>query len=587
MTTMNEVMMTTDSTENSARWAARVTVADGLFVIVAMVAAVMRLVNLDSLPLSPDEATQAWQTWAFWRPETAVILTGSPAYFTLTTLSAQVMGYSDSVMRLVPALFGVGVVLLPWLGRRTLGTVGALVTSALLALSPLQVVIARTVGGDASAIFALLLLVMAYVRWRETAVSHWPAVLLAAVGLGLATSPLFYSGIVTLGVAWGIHRVIGLPLFPTEAPEVSRDGWKTAVFVGLGVFIAAGSMMLWHPAGLGAAARQSVNWFSRFSTGAAAVVITDPFLATARYEPILVTLGLVIILWASWRSHPLASFCIYWIAAILLLILAQRGVMSNAVLLTLPGFLMIGLFANELLKTRLSNMGWLVAAGSFLMFVLTLVNLARYVRRFPYEPEQMGNVWMIVFAFAMGLTILYFILSLDIKATYQGTLLGLLGFFLFFSWGTSWWLGHHAANDTRERWVTEGTDDDVRMMIPVIQEVSQQAANSIHDLDILSSVDSPVLRWYLRDYERIQFSDTLPSGTDNEVIITPTDVEPALGSDYMGGDYGLTRQKPATLDVGSQVPLMDTLRWWFFQESPVFVPETRVILWLRADILAQ
>jgi len=568
--------------EKTTGWLARVTLADLLFALVMLVAAVMRLVNLNSLPLAPDEAAQAWQTWAFWQPGMNVMLTGSPAYFTLTKLLAQVVGYSDTTVRLVPALFGMGIVFVPWLGRRALGNVTALAASLLLAVSPLQVVIARLAGGDAIALFALLLVVMAYVRFRETAVPTYLALLLGAVGLGLAASPLFYSGMITLLIAWGMQRVIGLSLFASDVPQISREGRKTAVIVGIVVFLAVSSMMFWNPSGLGAAARQAVDWFSQFNPAHNAGAVTDPFLAVARYEPILITLGLLVIIWASWRAHPLASFGIYWIAAVLLLMLAQRGEMSNAVLLTLPGFLMIGLFANEILQEKMSSTGRLVAAGAFLTLMLGLVNLARYVRRFPFEPDKLENVWMILFAFAFSFTILYFILSWNVTAVYQGTLLGLLAFFVFFNWGTGWWMGHYAANDPRERWVTVGTDDDVLVLIPMIRELSNQVTNSIHDLDVFSLVDSPVLRWYLRDLQRVRFGKALPVDTTDEVIITPADTEPTLSSDYMGSDYGLLRTEPESLDVG-QTPLIDTLRWWFFHESGISAPESRIILWLRAD----
>ena len=240
--------------DNSTNWLARLTVADMLFAAVLVVAGVMRLVNLDSLPLSPDEATQAWQTLAFWQPDTAVILTASPAYFTLTKLLAQVTGYSDTTMRLIPALFGMGVVIVPWLGRRWFGTVTALITSLLLAVSPLQTIISRTVGGDAIALFALLLVVVGYARYRET---ESPTLFLAAIGLGLASSPLFFSGIVTLLIAWGIQRVIGLEVFAADAPEMSWDGWKPSIFTAILIFFAISSMVFWNPSGLGAAARQA------------------------------------------------------------------------------------------------------------------------------------------------------------------------------------------------------------------------------------------------------------------------------------------------------------------------------------------
>ncbi|MCP5099304.1 MAG: hypothetical protein GY943_27440, partial [Chloroflexi bacterium] len=511
---------------------------------------------------------------------------GSPAYFSMSKLLSQLFGDSDAIMLLGPALLGIGIVLLPWLWQKRLGMIGALTSSILLAASPLQTIIARTASGDSTAVFALLLLLIAIFRYHETIDKRWLYAIAAAIGLGVATTPLFYGGLVSMSMAFGIHRFIGLPLFTNEESQpIEGNVRKTAVFIGIGLFIASATFFLLNPTGIGAAARQISIWIGQFNPANNPGTLVDPFLAAARYEPILLSFGLIVILWATWKNHPFASFCVYWIAAILLLILLQRGNLENALLLTLPGFLMIGVFANEILKEHVRKLSWLVAGGTLLVLMLSLVNLARYVRRYPYEPQQLSNIWIIVLAVVLGLTTLYFVLSWEITAVYQGLFLGMLAFFLFFGWGTAWWLGHNAANDPRERWITTGTDDDVRVLTPLIQDVSRQISNSTRDLDVLSSVNSPVLRWYLREIDNIQFSDTIPALSENEVIITPSTVELVLGNDYMGGDYGLIRFEPAPLET-ENTPLMETLRWWFFQESNAIVPEDRVVLWIRADVVS-
>jgi hypothetical protein len=561
--------------------------ANVLFLVIGGAAAIMRLTDLGNLPLSPGEAAQALQVWGFGRSGSEMLLTGSPAYFSISKLFIQIFGDSDAVVRLMPALFGVGIVLLPWLWQKRLGTVGALTTSVLFAVSPLQSVIARTAGGDAAAMFALLLLLIAAFCYRDSADKRWLYSLAAAFGLGMATSPLFFGGLISLGMAWGIHRLIGLPLFAMEdGVTADPDARKTAVYIALGIFILFATLLLLNPAGLGASARQITNWIAQFNPANNPGTAVDPFLTIARYEPILLTIGLIVILWATWKNNPFASFCVYWIAAILLLILLQRGSMNNAVLLTIPGILMIGTFANHIFEKRVKAMTWFVSGGTLLVLMLALVNLARYVRRFPYEPQELSNIWIIVLAIVLGLITLYFILSWEITAVYQGIFLGLLGFFLFYSWGSAWWLSHQAANDPRERWVTTGTDDDVRVLLPLMQEVSNHIANSTYDLDILSSVDSPVLRWYLRDIANIQFGSTIPSGSANEVIITPDTVELALGSDYMGGDYGLIRFEPPSPETQPTTPIMETLRWWFFQESNAVTPVERIVLWIRVDTVS-
>lgn len=561
----------------------QLTLAHALLIAVGVLAAIIRLVNLDGLPLSPDEAAQAWTVWATTQPETIdLLLSGSPAYFTLTRLLMTVLGDGDAVMRLVPALFGVGAVLLPWLWRSRLGTVGALAASLLLMASPLHVVTARTVGGESIAVFALLLLVIAYDRWRETAVRAWLYTLAAALGLGLASAPIFYGGIVTLAVAWGIQRAIGLPLFAEEAADLEWEGRRTAVGFGIVVFVAASTLLLWYPAGLGTAARLPAAWLAAFGGGGP---ISDPFLTVARYEPILLTLGVIAILWATWRSHPFASFCVYWIAAVFLLMLVQAGNTGNAVLLTLPGILLLSAFADAQLQ-RISALDWGVAGGVLIVLALAFVNLGRFARRVAFEPNQLGNVWMILFAFAFTLVALYFVSTWDLAATYRGVLLAVFGFFLFYTWGTAWWLSHHAANDPRARWATVGTDDDVRVMIPVVDELAQQVGNGEDDLTIFSSVDSPLLRWYLRHYAQVEFSDAVPVGANHDVIISPAETEPALGSDYMGGDYGLLLSEPPPPEQPGATPVLDTLRWWLFHESNATVPQQRVILWLRADLVS-
>ena len=133
---------------------------------------------------------------------------GSPAYLTLTSLLMPFLGVSDVTARLVPALFGLGLVMLPWLLRDRLGQIGALLAAALFAVSPLYAAISRTAGGDAIALFAILLVTVASLRLRDGGSDIWLYTLAGALGLGLASSPLIYSGLITLAIAWFAQRLV-------------------------------------------------------------------------------------------------------------------------------------------------------------------------------------------------------------------------------------------------------------------------------------------------------------------------------------------------------------------------------------------
>lgn len=546
-------------------------------ILLAMAAALIRLFDLGKLPLSPTEASEALAVWRFWQPgaEAAV---GSPAYFSFTSLLPPMLGDTDFVMRLVPALFGLGIVILPWFLRRQLGVVGALVTSLLLVISPLQSIVSRTAGGDAIALFALFFMIVATLRYEDTADSRWLAALLAALSLGLTSSPLFYSGLFSMillaNTAWrGLSN--------KNEPGISGI-WLKPILLAITIFLAVSTLVLWHLPGLGAAAALPAQWLSQFRFSG--VEWGDPFLALIRYEPFMVLAGVTAVIWAWFSGDLLAKRLVRWTAGVLLLLLVQQGQMDNLALLLLPVSILIGLLVKRLYLVAPSRLGWAWAGGLFVLEGLMIINLARYSRVITQTPQDFTSAWIIMMALTFLIVTVYFLSSWDSTAVIQGTFLGLLAFFALYHWGNAWWLTHEAANDPRTRWVDQAADDDIRYLIQSLEEISRQATNSDHEIDSFSSVDTPVLRWYLRDFTHLQFGDSLPLGAQQDAIISPELAELALGSEYAGADYGLLRTGVTAPEFTSQTPVLDIMRWWLFHESSFAIREERVILWWRTDL---
>ncbi len=563
-----------EANNDATGWLARITIADGLIMLLGTVAAIMRFVDLGKLPLSPAEAAEAWSVWQFWQPG-GVGTAASPAYSSLTSLLLPLLGDSDAVMRLIPALVGLGIVFLPWLLRRQLGTVGALTAVTILTISPIQAIVSRTAGGDAVALAALLLIVIGWLRYEAAPEQRWFTIIFAGLALGLTSSPLFYGGLVTLALT---RLVLWRFLFTYVDPDVKR---KTAVTT-LTIFLALSTLMLWHLSGLGAAAMLPATWIMQFGLNPAQMFET--VLAFIRYEPFLTVMGLTAVIWAIRSDNKLAKQLAGWTGLVFALMLLQPGQMSNAALLTLPAAMLVGLMANSLLETPLSRLGWAWAGGALLLGSLVFVNLARFSRVVTNAPQEFSSIWTILLAVTAGLVTIYFLSTWEGTAVLQGTFLALLAIFAFYQWGTGWWLSHDAANDPRERWVTLATDNDISLLVTTVQDISRQAANADYELDIFSSVDSPVLRWYLRDFNQAQFGNSLPANAQNQAIISPDDAELALGSDYAGADFGVLRNGLQPREFPSPTPGVDILRWWLFHESSLAANEERVILWWRTDL---
>ncbi|MBK8933654.1 MAG: glycosyltransferase family 39 protein [Chloroflexi bacterium] len=350
-------------------WAARLTIADALFALVALAAGVLRLVNLGSLPLSPKEAEAALAVWRFWQPGHTAVFPGSPAYFTLTALATQVLGFSDAVMRLVPALFGVALVLLPWLLRQRMGPVGALITAVFLAVSPITTITARTAGGEAIALFAIFLLLAAWVRWQDSRDGRWAITLAAALGLGIASAPLFYSGLAALGIAWFWQTTIGPRLNqPDETGEVDETAAETeteketavgpaAALTGLIVFLMLTTTFLFNLSGIGGGTAVFTAWVQQFGRSDLEPVI-KPFLAIARYDLTLIIVGFAAFVWASWNRQALPRLFVYWLLGVFAIMLLQQGIISNAALASLAGYLLLGSFAAAMIGDRIHLRGW-------------------------------------------------------------------------------------------------------------------------------------------------------------------------------------------------------------------------------------
>jgi hypothetical protein len=186
-------------------------------------------------------------------------------------------------------------------------------------------------------------------------------------------------------------------------------------------------------------------------------------------------------------------------------------------------------------------------------------------------------------ALAFGLAGIVVIVSMawDSRNARRGVLVGIGLLLIFWQWGSAMQLSRQGANDPRGRWVITGTDDDVSVMVDLLRRTSRQTANSDRDLAVFSLVDSPVLRWYWRDFNDFQIGQTLPFESTADVVIAPVDIQPDLPVDYFGADFGLERHEfaPAPFTLG------EALKWWLFRESTAAVHDERVVAWIRSDLV--
>lgn len=586
---MERIARPVASEETTGRPLLRISLAGLLFLLVLLLAVAVRFVQLGAVPLNQQEAEAALATWDFWRePDAGAggVRLISPAYFTAATPFFALIGGGDNVVpadaltRLVPALAGLLAVILLWSAREALGLVGSLAAALLLAISPLAALISRQAGGDALALLALVALFIAALRYRLEGRGVWLVLVAVALGFGLATSPLFYSGLVALLAAWLAQRRFR----PASSPDGEGRDWQRLLLIVGAVFLGTATTLLLRPAGLGGAAAQLSGWLAAFSLPADLGSFLTPLTLLARYEIVAVTLGAGALVWALWRPYPLPRFLVAWVAAALVLLLAQPAQTGNVLLVALPAYLLVGQWLQHAFQQPLGEATTALFAFLLVSGIVLYFNGIRFLRLVSGQQDALVFALLLALVVAFAVVTINLVRGWDARSAFQGTLLALLALLGAFSWSTAWWLTHHAANDPRSG-LGAATDDDVRLLVQMLSEISYQTGSERAGLPLLSAVDTPALRWYLRHFDAVQFGETVPPGTATTALITRIDAPAPPVDDYAGIDLGLVNARAERNSVAPAASLAETLRWWLFRESSSTVVQDRIILWVRQDAL--
>ena len=132
----------------------------------AVAGLVLRLVELAERPLHHDESIDAWYSWKFLEGtfEGYDPVYHGPLRFYLTAAIFWVFGESHTTARMVAVLAGVGLIVLPWFLRRSLGPAVTLVASAVLAFSPIALYMTRLGREDSLTAFITLAMMVVIVR---------------------------------------------------------------------------------------------------------------------------------------------------------------------------------------------------------------------------------------------------------------------------------------------------------------------------------------------------------------------------------------------------------------------------------------
>ena len=579
-----------------------------LYTLAIVLAVGLRFYNLGAPPLSDEEAKWAMQALQVARPALTggdFVIGPQPAYVFLTGVMFALFGSSNFLARFWPALAGTVLILLPVFLRSRLGRYAAIIMAFGLAIDPGLVTISRQAGGPMMAVsFGLMALGLWIARNAVLSGSF--------AGLASMSGPVVFTGGISFALAWAAAKFTPkrrMELNPSHSTsqEVTveddiegsatdqervfptRADKRWFLISVSGVILLLGTLFFRYPQGL-------VSLFSTlpvylqgwvepsgvpalrlpvvllvfqpfalfFGVVGTARWLADRFEENNRYGvalliPIIWTVILLVMLLLyparqvsdlAWVLVPLWALAAWELQRYL----PQKGTSPISIILASFVFILFALFWNTLIAfdQPLFNLGAVtinfraaVAVGILAMTALTIILVSL---GWSWRIARLGLVWGTTAAFTL------YLLSL--------------------TWGAS----QLRPNEPQELWSLGPGGGQATLFEATLNDLSTRNVGFRHQIDILTTVETPSMRWVLRNYPLAQFTTDLKMGELPSVIITRQEgEEPQLSTAYRGQDF-VWWQQPGWSGV-LPIPI---LRWLTFREAEI--KNETVILWARSDL---
>ncbi|HTP07474.1 MAG TPA: glycosyltransferase family 39 protein [Anaerolineae bacterium] len=570
-----------------------ITAEVALYAAILGVATVLRLWNLGAAPLSTREAAQAVAAF-----HGAPIPTGgSPLLFSINQVLFGLFSttVNDSGVRLVAALIGSIMVLLPALFRSAIGRYGALAAALMLAVSPTLVAVSRSLDG-AIVTAACTLAAIGFGLRYFTGQKRMDLIGLAiSIGLGLTSGPgLVTIVLVLIPALLIVYYSIASEEDRAKVQQLRHEAHtlRDAVLIGGVTCILAATALFLRPDGLANVPESVSAWLGAWSA-VDEIGALQLFQILIVYEPLIVLFGLAGLIMSLRRLTGLVMVLSVWTIGAFIIALLQPGRQVFDLALVLTPLALLGGLAIESLAHALEQHGawkieglfWSVAA---VVLGFAAINTAQTAISATTSASFLGMPLGVATSVSLSLVLLavvfggVFMLVIGWRATLRAATMMLFVLLAVISFSSAWNLAQmHAGNPRELLWGPTTTTLDVRAMREAIEAASKRQSGILNQAQVAVTLpkDDPVVRWYLRDFKNAQYnavvSDLAP------IIVAPqgSTFPPFVTDSYQGKPF-VTQ----TLWEPSQLTDKDMLRWWLYRESDVApLPAQSYVVWVKVN----
>ena len=550
-----------------------------VLILASVTTFLLRFVLLDRLPLTNSEAINALQALTGAQGGEHLI-GGEAGYVLLTTAWFFLFGAGDGIARFWPALAGAALALTPWLFRRHLGEKAALLMCFGLAVDAGWTAVSRQAHGMTLAGLFIILALAALVNKK----SRLLGVLTALALLG---GPAFWLGAIGLGAAYALYKLVFQPQqIQSEEDEAEEIGifeginWKTAGIWFGGAALACGTLLFIIPNGLNSVFNGFAQYFINWSKPGD-LNIWRLLLGFVISQPIGFLFGAIGLLRMFRSRNSLDIFlAVWWLTALALVLLNPGREMIQAGWASLPILALASRQLAGLLTTEVQGR-WTAIAYSIIVVVLLVFAWLNFIAYFQAARPEVSTlirvvttIFPVLLLIGAAIVIRWFWSE---ETAGQGALWGLVAVLALWSFSAAWGNTGLGANPAGQIWRVDALVDEVDLLKTTVNELSTWKTNVAGELElVVEGIDSPALRWALRDYSQIKYVTSTASASSPAMLITGDKPSPELAETYRGQDFVLE------INPSWQMSFDEWLQWAAYKKVPV--SKTMVVLWARADL---
>ena len=547
-----------------------------LFLLAFLIGLAVRLVGLGAHPLSDQEAA-----WALQALDASAGVRGAlgsnSAYVALTSaLFFAFGGASNALARLIPALAGSALILVPVLFREQIKPRAAVILSFAVALEPGLTALSRMAG---SSILALTFTMAAWGFWMRRRLA-WAG---ACAGLALISGPALWPGLLGLAITWALLRPLrdkeaaGVRTRHRAATAANRE-WITVGAYAFGSIVVVGTMFMTLPGGLSAwtasLPEYITGWVrvSDFPRGLTA-------LSLVLYQPLGVLLALIASVrgWTQARSRS-RRLSVWMLVAFLLVLFYPSSQVGDLAWTLIPLWTLAALEVARALNVRREERREVLGAVALSFLILAFMWMDFLTLRRPgiAGDEAQMRLWLLVGSFLLlAVSLLLVAVGWSRRIATYGAVWGLAVFLGVYSAAMlTAASGLRQVPNSAEMWRPEAQLPMAELLLRTVQDQSEWSGMDANEQPmVIAGIDSPALRWLLRD-RPVEIRASAGAGLNPAMVIGRDEQDPALTLAYRGQSF-VWRSTPAWR-------LFSPQEWLPFHEIPH--ENEKIILWVRNDL---